>query len=129
MYDAGRIVDTSYSVFYFIEDDVSTVTVTRIFYDRRDIERLIQASVLAVLLRQRWHIRAGLVCAVVVPPGTVCVTIVASEAVFAACPVSGAVVSVRFFVRSGLVIGFDGHKIRLDREVIKGDVVHADVSN
>ena len=53
-----------------------------------------------------------------VAPGTVCVTIVASEAVFAACPVSGATVSVRFFVRFGLVIGFDRHKIRPDREVI-----------
>ena len=49
------------------------------------------------------------------------VTIVASEAVFVACPVSGVTVSFRFFVRFGLVIGFDRHKIRLDREVIKGD--------
>ena len=48
-------------------------------------------------------------------------TIVASEAVFVACPVSGVTVSIRFFVRFGLVIGFDRHKIRLDREVIKGD--------
>ena len=73
--------------------------------------------------------RDSMVSSVVVVPGTACVTIVASEAVFATCPVSGAAVSVRFFVRFGLVIGFDRHKIRLDREVIKGDIVHADVSN
>lgn len=69
--------------------------------------------------------RDSMVSSVVVVPGTACVTIVASEAVFAARPLSGAVVSVRF----GIVIGFDRHKIRLDREVIKGDIVHADVSN
>ena len=69
------------------------------------------------------------VSSAVVASGTVCVTRVASEAVFAACPVSGAAVSVRFFVRLRLVIGFDRHKIRLDREVIQGDVVHADVPN
>ena len=73
--------------------------------------------------------RDSMVSSVVVVPGTACVTIVASEAAFAACPLSGAVLSVRFFVRFGLVIGFDRHKIRLDREVIKGDIVHADVSN
>ena len=70
---------------------------------------------LAVFLRQPWHIRAGLVSSVVVAPGTVCATIVASEAVYTACPVSGAAVSVRFYVRFGLVIGFDRYKIRLDR--------------
>ena len=61
--------------------------------------------------------------------GMAAVRAVASEVVFAACPVSGTAVSVRFFVRLRLVIGFDRHKIRLDREVIQGDVVHADVSN
>ena len=59
--------------------------------------------------------RDSMVSSVVVVPGTACVTIVASEAVFAACPVSGAAVSVRFYVRFGLVIGFDRYKIRLDR--------------
>ena len=34
----------NYIVFYFIEDDVSTVTVTRIFYGGRDIEHIIQDS-------------------------------------------------------------------------------------
>ena len=67
----------------------------------------------------------SMVSSVVVAPGTVCVTTVASEAVFAACPLSSETVSVRF----GLVIGFDRHKICLDWEVIKGDIVHADVSN
>ena len=55
--------------------------------------------------------RDSMVSSVVVVPGTACVTIVASEAVFAACQLSSETVSVRF----GLVIGFDRYKIRLDR--------------
>lgn len=34
----------NYMIFYFIEDDVSTVTVTRIFYGGRNIEHIIQDS-------------------------------------------------------------------------------------
>ena len=58
-------------------------------------------------------------------PGTFRVTIVASEAVFAACPVSGAAVSIRFFVRFGLVIGFDRHKIGRVFRFAEGLVIEA----